>query len=121
MNQKSAQCLNDWIESESLAESMIPMIGQLYRNNKVITSIYGRGLINHSVIGVLKAHRFARHRLVGVGVAELTVVDTFPIIKLLTELDLGAASIDVGKLAAKFKLEGNGRSLEQFAFLSCPV
>ena len=68
MNQKSAQCLNDWIESESL----------------------------------------------GVGVAELTVVDTFPIIKLLTELDLGAASIDVGKLAAKFKLEGNGRSLEQF-------
>ena len=114
MNQKSAQCLNDWIESESLAESMIPMIGQLYRNNKVITSIYGRGLINHSVIGVLKAHRFARHRLVGVGVAELTVVDTFPIIKLLTELDLGAASIDVGKLAAKFKLEGNGRSLEQF-------
>ena len=99
MNQNSDQCLGEWIERETLAESMIPMIGQLYRNNKVITSIYGRGLINHSVIGVLKAHRFARHRLVGLGFEDLTVVKTYPIIKTLTELDLGAASIDVGKLA----------------------
>jgi glyceraldehyde 3-phosphate dehydrogenase len=114
VTQNSEQTLADWIACETLAESMIPLIGQLYRKNKVITSIYGRGLINHSVIGVMKAHRFARHRLVGLGLAELSVCDTFPVIKQLTELDLGTASIDVGKLAVKFKLEGNGRSLEQF-------
>jgi glyceraldehyde 3-phosphate dehydrogenase len=114
VTQNSEQTLADWIACETLAESMIPLIGQLYRKNKVITSIYGRGLINHSVIGVMKAHRFARHRLVGLGHTELSVCDTFPVIKQLTELDLGTASIDVGKLAVKFKLEGNGRSLEQF-------
>ncbi|HIC35893.1 MAG TPA: glyceraldehyde-3-phosphate dehydrogenase, partial [Gammaproteobacteria bacterium] len=53
----------DWKEREALAEAMIPLIGQLYRNNNVVTSIYGRGLINRSVIAILKAHRFARHRI----------------------------------------------------------
>jgi len=112
VNQQSDQCLSEWIDRESLAESMIPMIGQLYRNNQVVTSIYGRGLINRSVIGVLKAHRFARHRLIGV--TTLSVHETFPVLKAITELDLGAASVDLGKLAVKFKLEGNGRSVDQF-------
>ena len=112
MNQKPDQCLREWIDRESIAESMIPMIGQLYRNNQVVTSIFSRGLINRSVIGILKAHRFARHRLVGV--KDLTVHETYPVLKALTELDLGAASVDLGKLAVKFKLEGNGRSVEQF-------
>lgn len=56
MTEKTEQCLRDWIERETLAESMIPLIGQLYRNNNVITSIYGRSLINRSVIAILKAH-----------------------------------------------------------------
>ena len=62
MTQKPDQCLGEWIDREALAEAMIPLIGQLYRNNSVVTSIYGRGLINRSVIALLKAHRFARHR-----------------------------------------------------------
>jgi glyceraldehyde 3-phosphate dehydrogenase len=112
VTQKPDQCLGEWIDREALAEAMIPMIGQLYRNNNVVTSIYGRGLINRSVIDILKAHRFARHRLVDD--AELSVHDTFPILKTMSELKLGAASVDLGKMAGKFKAEGNGRSLEQF-------
>lgn len=111
MTEKTEQCLRDWIERETLAESMIPLIGQLYRNNNVITSIYGRGLINRSVIAILKAHRSARHR---VGNDELSVRDTYPVIEALSKLDLGAASIDLGKLAVKFKSEGNGRSMDEF-------
>ncbi|MBL0952046.1 MAG: glyceraldehyde-3-phosphate dehydrogenase, partial [Pseudomonas sp.] len=61
VTQKPDQCLGEWIDREALAEAMIPLIGQLYRNNNVVTSIYGRGLINRSVIDILKAHRFARH------------------------------------------------------------
>jgi glyceraldehyde 3-phosphate dehydrogenase len=112
VTQKPDQCLGEWIDREALAEAMIPMIGQLYRNNNVVTSIYGRGLINRSVIDILKAHRFARHRLTGD--SELSVHDTFPILKTMSELKLGAASVDLGKMAGKFKAEGNGRSIEQF-------
>jgi glyceraldehyde 3-phosphate dehydrogenase len=91
---------------------MIPLIGQLYRNNNVVSSIYGRSLINRSVIAILKAHRFARHRQSDD--AELSVHETFPLLKAMSELKLGAASVDLGKLAAKFKAEGNGRTAEQF-------
>ncbi|HZJ94555.1 MAG TPA: glyceraldehyde-3-phosphate dehydrogenase [Thiopseudomonas sp.] len=112
MTQKTDQCLGDWIEREALAEAMIPLIGQLYRNNNVITSIYGRGLINRSVIEILKAHRFARHRI-GTG-SELFVRDTYPVLKAMSEMDLGAASVDLGKMAVKFNAEGNGRTIEQF-------
>ena len=112
VTQKPDQCLGEWIDREALAEAMIPLIGQLYRNNNVVTSIYGRGLINRSVIDILKAHRFARHRLADE--AELSVHDTFPMLKAMSELKLGAASVDLGKMVAKFKAEGAGRSVEQF-------
>ncbi|AXO61136.1 glyceraldehyde-3-phosphate dehydrogenase [Pseudomonas sp. phDV1] len=112
VTQKPDQCLGEWIDREALAEAMIPLIGQLYRNNNVVTSIYGRGLINRSVIDILKAHRFARHRLADE--AELSVHDTFPMLKAMSELKLGAASVDLGKLVAKFKAEGAGRGVEQF-------
>ena len=112
MTQQTDQCLNEWIDREAIAEAMIPLIGQLYRNNNVVTSIYGRGLINRSVISILKTHRFARHRI-GEG-AELTVRETYPILKAMREVALGSASVDIGKVAVKFKQEGQGRSIEEF-------
>ncbi|TCD23896.1 glyceraldehyde-3-phosphate dehydrogenase [Pseudomonas sp. IC_126] len=112
MTQKPDQCLGEWIDREALAEAMIPLIGQLYRNNNVVTSIYGRGLINRSVIALLKAHRFARHRQADE--AELCVNETHQILTTMSSMDLGAASVDLGKLVGKFKAEGNGRSLDQF-------
>nr|WP_303622759.1 glyceraldehyde-3-phosphate dehydrogenase [Stutzerimonas xanthomarina] len=112
VTQKPDQCLGEWIDREALAEAMIPLIGQLYRNNNVVTSIYGRGLINRSVIALLKAHRFARHRQADE--AELSVNETHQILTTMSQMDLGAASVDLGKVVAKFKAEGNGRSLDQF-------
>jgi len=112
VTQKPDQCLGEWIDREALAEAMIPLIGQLYRNNNVVTSIYGRGLINRSVIAILKAHRFARHRQADE--AELAVNETHQILTTMSDMNLGAASVDLGKLVAKYKAEGNGRSLDQF-------
>ena len=112
MTQKTNQCLGEWIDREALAEAMIPLIGHLYRSNNVVTSIYGRGLINRSVIAILKAHRFARHRIGND--SELSVRDTYPILKAMSEMDLGSASVDLGKMAVKFKTKGNDRSIEQF-------
>jgi len=112
VTQKPDQCLGEWIDREALAEAMIPLIGQLYRNNNGVTSIYGRGLINRSVIEILKAHRFARHRLADE--TELSVHDSFQVLKTMSEMNVGAASIDLGKMIAKYKEKGEGRGLEQF-------
>ncbi len=112
MNQKTDQCLGEWVDREALTEAMIPLIGQLYRNNNVVTSIYGRGLVNRSVIEIIKAHRFARHRMQAQ--EELAAHDSFQMLKTMSELALGPASVDLGKLASKYRAEGNGRGLEQF-------
>ena len=103
------QCLENWTDREATAEAMIPLIGRLYREHNVVTSIYGRGLVNRSVISLLKSHRFARQ----IDDNELSVHDTYPVIKALLDLDLGPASIDLARLTNKYAQEGNG-DLEAF-------
>ena len=102
--------LNDWKAREETAESMIPVIGSLYRKNNVVLSVYGRAIINRSVIEILKAHRFVRQ----VETEELSVLDTFPVLNVLAQLNLSACHIDIGKMAVKFRKEGNGASLTEF-------
>ncbi len=97
------QCLEAWTEREATAEAMIPLIGRLYREHNVVTSIYGRGLVNRSVISILKSHRFARQ----IDDTELSVHDTFPVIKALLDMDVGPASIDLGRLINKFRKQGS--------------
>ena len=101
-------CFQDWQEREALAEAMIPLIGQLYRKNNVVTSLYGRAMVNQSVIRILKDHRFVRQ----VEGTELSVRDTHPILEAMAAMNLGPAHVDIGKLAVKFKNEGG--DLEAF-------
>lgn len=110
MNKEVDNCFSDWTDRETAAESMIPMIGRLYRKNNVVTSIYGRAIINQSVIGLLKSHRFVRQ----VENKELSVHDTFAVLKVLDSLNLGSARIDIGKLAVRFAEQGGDTSLEDF-------
>jgi glyceraldehyde 3-phosphate dehydrogenase len=100
----------DWTGREAAAEAMIPIIGRLYRQNNVVTSIYGRAVINQSVIGLLKSHRFVRQ----VEKKELSAHDTLAVLEVLDRLELGRARIDVGKLAVQFKEQGDDQSLEAF-------
>lgn len=94
----------EWQGNEALAEQMIPMVGQLYRQNNVVATMFGRSLIKRSVIRILKDHRFVR-KLEG---TELFVDDTYPILKGMIALNLGPAHVDVGKLAVMFKRQGGG-------------
>ncbi|WP_233243620.1 glyceraldehyde-3-phosphate dehydrogenase [Bacterioplanes sanyensis] len=103
-------CLKDWMERESIAESMIPLIGGLYRQNNVVTALYGRPVINRSVIELIKAHRFVRH----MENEELSVHDTYPVLKAMSELNIARAHVDIGKLAVKFRKEGEGRDVKDF-------
>lgn len=103
-------CLQDWMDREAIAESMIPLIGTLYRQKSIVSSIYGRPVINRSVIELLKAHRFVRH----MENEELSVQDTYPLLQALTEMDVAQAHIDLGKLAVKYRTEGNGKDVKEF-------
>ncbi|MCL6414763.1 glyceraldehyde-3-phosphate dehydrogenase [Aestuariirhabdus sp. Z084] len=99
-----------WKEREAIAEAMIPLIGKLYRDYNVVTSVYSRAIINRSVIDIIKAHRFVRQ----MESRGLSVEDSYPILKALSEMNLGPARIDLGKLAIKYKTQAEGRSVEEF-------
>ncbi|MFK0572710.1 glyceraldehyde-3-phosphate dehydrogenase [Endozoicomonas sp.] len=105
-----ADHFQDWKEREALAESMIPLIGQLYRNHNVVTSVYGRPVINRSVINILKAHKFVRQ----IENNGLSVRETYPVLNVLTGLDLGSSRIDIGKLAVGYRSEREGMTLEEY-------
>ncbi|GAA0703680.1 glyceraldehyde-3-phosphate dehydrogenase [Vreelandella titanicae] len=94
----------EWQGNEALAEQMIPLVGQLYRQNNVVATMFGRSLIKRSVIRILKDHRFVR-KIEG---TELSVEDTYSIVKGMVALNLGPAHVDVGKLAVMFKNQGGG-------------
>ncbi len=109
-NDKLNKHFEDWKKREATAEAMIPLIGRLHRENNVVTTMYSRSLVNRSVIQIIKTHRFVRQ----VETAELSVHDSFPILKALVDLEPGPARIDLGKLAIKYKREGQGAPIEEF-------
>ncbi|MBZ5488305.1 glyceraldehyde-3-phosphate dehydrogenase [Halomonas aquamarina] len=102
--QASETVFQEWQNNQALAEQMIPLVGRLYRQNNVVATMFGRSLINQSVIRIIKDHRFVR-KIEG---TELSVEDTFPIVEAMSTLNLGPAHVDVGKLAVTFKKQGAG-------------
>ena len=114
MDQRSAEQLENWKAREELAEKLIPIIGTLYRNNDVVTSVHGRTLINQSAIDILKAHRFARK----IDDQELPVEVTYELLTALATLDPGPSSLDIGALAQRFIESG---SKDAAAFLTAEL
>jgi glyceraldehyde 3-phosphate dehydrogenase len=97
----------DWKEREALAEAMIPLVGKLSRENSVKTYIYGKSLVNSSVLDIMQDHRYVRE----VEQNELSEFETYPVIKALASLDLGTAHIDVGRIALGYESDGRPRGL----------
>jgi len=104
------QTLKHWQEKEETVEAMIPIIGHLFRKNNVITSIYGRQIINQSTMGLIKTHRFVKQ----VEGHELSVHETLAVLEQIKELNVGEGHIDVGKLAVKHKAQPMGTPLKHF-------
>ncbi|MBD8020112.1 glyceraldehyde-3-phosphate dehydrogenase [Brevibacterium gallinarum] len=92
----------EWASKQSAAEDMIPLVGRLYRNNEVLLTVYGRSLLNKSVNGIIKAHRYARH----FDGTELDMDETLRLVTALDGLDLGPCRIDLGRMAAGFRSSG---------------
>lgn len=103
----------DWKAREELAEKMIPMVGQLYRNNSTKAYVYGRDMVGKSVLDIMKMHRAAR-QIVG---NELSEFETFPILETLASLNLGMSHIDVGRLATNFEALRQNESIDLETYL----
>ncbi|GAA1952088.1 MULTISPECIES: glyceraldehyde-3-phosphate dehydrogenase [Brevibacterium] len=100
--------LNEWANKQTAAEELIPLTGRLYRENDVLLTLFGRSLLNKSVIGMIKAHRYARHFLG----EDLDIEVTLKIVRALAELDLGPTRIDLGRLIQKQQEQSD--SVESF-------
>ncbi|PLX87072.1 MAG: glyceraldehyde-3-phosphate dehydrogenase [Desulfuromonas sp.] len=109
-SQKAEQYFKDWKEREELAESMIPIIGHLYRDCEVICNIFDRSLVHKSAIDILKAHRFARQ----IVDQELWISDTLPILFAVSKLQLAPGKIDLAKLAIRYQQRTDKISIDKF-------
>jgi len=90
--------LNTWLQGEELAEAMVPMIGQLYRERDIVLSIYGRPLVRQSATQIVKAHRYARQVID----RELPLAESFAVLSEIVGRPLDSARLDLGKLTTGY-------------------
>ncbi len=109
-NKSSEQHLQEWKQRQDLAEKMIPLMGQMYRENGITIRIFGRRLMHHSTIDILKAHRFAR-QMVG---EELDISKSYAMLEAISRMDLASARIDLGKLCHKHIHMDGAQSVQDF-------
>lgn len=104
------EILNDWNHRLHLAQEMLPLISRLHREHNVVTSIFGRLLVNCTDVDIIKSHRYARR----VVEKELPLEQTLPVLQELVDMDLGTASIDIGSLASRYNKDNEGLSLREY-------
>src|ERR1039457_6644400 len=102
--------LKEWQNHEACAERMLPIIGSLYRDHNIVTTVYGRSLVHCTAIDILKAHRFARQILDN----ELSATESFPLLEAISRMDLAPARIDLGKLTFNYLSQGGSLSVEDY-------
>ncbi|MCG6228969.1 glyceraldehyde-3-phosphate dehydrogenase [Vibrio furnissii] len=90
--------LLEWQTSQTIAESMSPLIGQLYRQKGVEVILFGKTLINADTIDIIKTHRIAR-RYTG---SPLSLEQTMPIVQQLANMNLSPCRVDIGQMAHQF-------------------
>ena len=102
--------LSDWQTREALSESALHLIGKLYREQGIVSLIYGRPVVNFSPIELIKAHRFVRQ----IEKMELSIHDSFPILEAISKLNLPPVQIDFGMLTSQYLRSGKTKDPAAF-------
>ncbi|PCH84119.1 MAG: type I glyceraldehyde-3-phosphate dehydrogenase [Piscirickettsiaceae bacterium] len=110
MSKQHDAYLSEWESRQEIAESMIPIIGKMYRSSGVVLKIYGRTLINASPVSLLKLHRYVRQ----FEKTELDIRDSFNVLDALQKMKLGPVRIDLGLLAVQFNNDSRGLTIDDF-------
>ena len=98
----SNQHLEDWNERLMLAESALPIIGGLFRNQGVVLLMFGHPLFERTPIDILREHRWVRR----VGEGELSIRDSYPLIEALGKMELRPCRVDIGELVVDWVRAG---------------
>jgi glyceraldehyde 3-phosphate dehydrogenase len=93
----------DWTKREEHAERMVALIGRLYREHSVITTIYGKPLQNKGPIQLIKAHKYARKFD---GAQAVNMAEAEAVLERMVALNLAPARVDVGKLVSAAREDG---------------
>jgi glyceraldehyde 3-phosphate dehydrogenase len=110
ISEKSERTLQDWSVQQRSAEAMVPIIGELYREHGVIVTLFGNSLVNKSPLEILELHRKCRANF---GM-DINLLNTFPILSAMAELELGPSRIDLGNLSTHFEGSAKGASAGDF-------
>jgi glyceraldehyde 3-phosphate dehydrogenase len=104
--------IQEWIKEEELAESLIPLLGRLYRRRNVVCTLFGAALNNISTVDIIRLHNTqSDHRG-----RKVTVAETAAVLSVVSKATgLGALRIDLGQLqrAATKVVESSALSFEQ--------
>ncbi|HCK42470.1 MAG TPA: glyceraldehyde-3-phosphate dehydrogenase, partial [Planctomycetaceae bacterium] len=99
----------DWTAREEIAERLIPLVGSLYREFGVITTVYGKTLVHKDPTAIIKAHKYARKFD---GASALNMSESEDVISTMIRLDLAPARVDIGKLISAYR--NSNVALEEF-------
>ena len=81
----------DWSEREACAERMVPLVGVLYRQHSVLTTIYGKPLHKKNPIEIIKAHKYAQKFD---GAQAINMAESEAVLRRMVELNLAPARVD---------------------------
>lgn len=106
----------------------LPNTGELYRTRNVVVTLYGRSLVNKSVIDIIKTHKWASETYH----ASLSVGRTAAVLEAISRMAVAPMRLDIGKAAQLFQVGQNHKSTKkknmtlspyfdpcQFLFVAC--
>eukprot|EP00946_MAST-07B_sp_MAST-7B-sp1_P004269 g4269.t1 len=94
-NAKAAATMRSWQIEEEIAESMIPVIGRLYRRENVVLTLFNNTLSSKSPLELIKLH----HDVTDHRGRSIKITDTWQIVQSLEHRRLNPMRIDIGQLA----------------------
>jgi glyceraldehyde 3-phosphate dehydrogenase len=92
---RALDTMNTWQVEEEIAETMIPVIGRMYRRENVVLTLFNHSLASLSPMDIIKLHATTRdHRN-----RPVKITDTWPIIEALQHRRLSPMRVDIGQLS----------------------
>ena len=88
---------------------VLPNTGELYRTRNVVVTLYGRSLVNKSVIDIIKTHKWASETYH----ASLSVGRTAAVLEAISRMAVAPMRLDIGKAAQLFQVGQNHRQTKQ--------
>lgn len=107
---KSDTYFDQWKNQEAAAESMLSLIGQLYRTKGVNLYLYGQRLANKNTVQILQHYKYAND----IQDVPFSTVDSLEILTALSKLELSPSRIDLGKLTVDYLSKGTDGSVEAY-------